>query len=565
MASPSFPEPPARIPPTSAERIDAAVRRVAANKDRWLQVSVPERVALLRQLARGVNEVAEAWVADGCRAKGLRPDEPLAGEEWLAGPTTTMRNVRMLIETLEQGGQPRPAAVYRRADGQEVARVFPASLQDRAMFGGVSAEVFLEPGKPATQGAIYRNPRREGRVCGVLGAGNVASIGPMDVLHKLFAEDEVCVLKMNPVNEHGGPHIERAFKPLIDAGFLEVIYGGVEAGQVLTTHPQVDTLHVTGSDRTYDAIVWGADPAEQARRKAANEPLNTRPFTAELGCVTPVLVVPGRWSEAELDYQARHVAGMVAQNASFNCNAAKVLVLAEGWEQREPFLDRVRQALGRTPPRKAYYPGAMQRFESFLANYPHAERLGQHHESVVPWTFIPGVPARPGEHALTNEAFCGVLAHVDLPGRDPEEFLARATEFANETCWGTLSCMVFIDPRTEKAVKEPFERSLSALRYGGIAVNCWAGLIYGLVSTTWGAFPGHTPQDIRSGAGVVHNSYLFDHPQKSVVRAPFVMNPKPVWFPDHATLDKVGRGMVAMESDPGWLKLVGIASAAFRA
>lgn len=565
MPSPVFPEQPPSLPPSSPERVDEAICRVAGQKDAWLKVSVPERIALLRQLGRGVNEVAAAWVAEGCKVKGLRPDEPLAGEEWLAGPTTTARNVRMLIEALEAGGQPRPAAVYRRADGQEVARVFPASLQDRAMFGGVSAEVFIEPGKPTTQGAIYRTPRREGRLCGVLGAGNVASIGPMDVLHKLFVEDEVCVLKMHPVNERGGPHIERAFKPLIDAGFLEVLYGGVDVGKQLTTHPGVDTLHVTGSDRTYDAIVWGADPVEAARRKAAGDPLNPRPFTAELGCVTPVLVVPGQWSDAELDYQARHVVGMVAQNASFNCNAAKVLVLARDWPQREAFLDRLRQALGRTPPRLAYYPGAKDRFESFLAQYPHAERLGEAREGVVPWTFIPGVAPRAGEHALTQEAFCGVLAQVDLPVADAESYLAAATRFANEDCWGTLSCMVFIDPRTEKRVKEAFEQTISALRYGGIAVNCWAGLIYGLVSTTWGAHPGHTPADIRSGQGVVHNSYLFDHPQKSVVRAPFVMNPKPVWFPDHSTLDQVGRRMVDMESEPGWLKLVGIAAAAFRA
>ena len=43
-------------------------------------------------------------------------------------------------------------------------------------------------------------------------------------------------------------------------------------------------------------------------------------------------------------------------------------------------------------------------------------------------------------------------------------------------------------------------------------------------------FPGHTPDDIQSGAGVVHNAFLFDHPEKSVVHAPFVMKPTPAWF-----------------------------------
>ena len=210
----------------------------------------------------------------------------------------------------------------------------------------------------------------------MLGAGNVTSIPPMDVLYKLFVEDEVVVLKMNPVNAVAGPHIERALKSLVDAGFLAIVYGGAEVGAHLANHPQVDTLHVTGSDRTYDAIVWGGDPAEQKQRKAANTPINTRPFTAELGCVTPCIVVPGPWSKADLAFQARHVASMVAQNASFNCNAAKVLVTAKGWPQREAFFAEVHARAPRMPTRKAYYPGAESRYRAFLEQYPKAEVVG---------------------------------------------------------------------------------------------------------------------------------------------------------------------------------------------
>src|SRR5262249_55149745 len=151
---------------------------------------------------------------------------------------------------------------------------------------GTTAEIWIEKGKPASQGRIYREPQRgPGKVALVLGAGNVSSIPPMDLLYKLFVENEVVVLKMNPVNAHVGPKLERAFKPLIEDGFLAIVYGGAPVGAHLAEHPQIDTLHVTGSDRTYDAIVWGADPAEQKRRKAANDPVNRRPFTAELGCV----------------------------------------------------------------------------------------------------------------------------------------------------------------------------------------------------------------------------------------------------------------------------------------
>jgi len=564
MASPKFPEPPPTIPPTPIERCDALVQKVASNKETWVRTGIPKRIEYLELIVEGMNAVAEAMVVDGCRAKGIDPASPLAGEEWLGAVTTTVRNARLLVDTLRAQGQPTPPKLYERSGSQKVAQVFPANLQDKLMFTGFSAEVWMEPGKPASQGRIYREPQTEGRCALVLGAGNVVSISPMDVLHKLFAENEVVVLKMNPVNEHSGPHIETAFKALIDDGFLAVTYGGIEVGKFLTTHPKIDTLHVTGSDRTYDAIVWGGDPDERAARKARGERINTRPFTAELGCVTPVMIVPGPWSKSDIEYQARSVAGMVVQNGSFNCNAAKVLVTAKGWEQRDEFLAAVREALAEATPRKAYYPGAQQRYEAFVSHYDQAEALGADGDSVVPWTFIGGVPDEQGEYALSNEAFCGVLAQVDLNCSTASEFLRQVTEFANERCWGTLSCMLIVHPKSAKEASEALDLAIAELRYGGVAVNCWAGIIYGLVVTTWGAFPGHTPEDIRSGVGVVHNTYLFDHPQKSVVKAPFKIQPSPFWWPDHKNLAGLGRKMVAMESNPGWGKLVGVALEAFK-
>jgi acyl-CoA reductase-like NAD-dependent aldehyde dehydrogenase len=564
MTSPAFPEPPSPLPPTPFEAVDALVDRVASKKDDWLAVRVPERIQYLKRCLDGMIDVAERWVEDGCRLKGLDPNGVLAGEEWVAGPAAIVRNLRLFLHALEQGGRPRPSKVSARKDGQLVARVFPASIFDRLLFTGFTGEVWIEPGKPATQGQIYREPPTSGKVSLVLGAGNVSSIPPMDVLYKLFVEDEVVVLKMNPVNAHVGPHLERAFAPLIDDGYLAIVYGGADVGAHLADHPKVDTLHVTGSDRTYDAIVWGADPDERARRKAQGAPKNARPFTAELGCVTPVLVVPGPWNEADMDFQARQVAGMVAQNASFNCNAAKVIVTAKGWPQRRTFLSLVEKHLAKTAPRKAYYPGAAERYQGFVERYPRAKKLGADGEGVVPWTLIPDVPAERGEYALTNEAFCGVLAEVALDVTDPATFLREAVDFANDSIWGTLSCMLLVHPTTARDYATELDDAIARLRYGGIAVNCWAAVLYALVVTTWGAYPGHTKEDIQSGTGVVHNAFLFDHPQKSVIRAPFRIFPTPVWFADHKNLAAVGRNLTHMEARPSWGNLLKVAAAAMR-
>ena len=44
---------------------------------------------------------------------------------------------------------------------------------------------------------------------------------------------------------------------MVDAGFMEIVYGGVEQGGYLCRHPTVAAIHLTGSAATYDAIVWG--------------------------------------------------------------------------------------------------------------------------------------------------------------------------------------------------------------------------------------------------------------------------------------------------------------------
>ncbi len=576
-------------PPAAATAIadvDAAIARLHEKKDAWLTVGLPARVALLERCVTAIAGVAERWAEIGARIKGLAPDDVLAGEEWVAGVLPTLRNARLLAEALRQDGQRTPPKVRPAPNGQLVARVHPANLMERLMFTGVTVDVWIEKGKPASQGAIYRAAKKpeHGRVCLVLGGGNVSSIPPMDVLYKLFVEDEVVLLKMNPVNEALAPVIEDALRPLVDEGVLVIVTGGAEVGGHAAQHEHVDSLHVTGSDRTYDAIVWGSDPEERASNKKSGTKVNARSFSAELGCVTPVIVVPGAWTTGDLKFQARHVASMVTQNASFNCNAAKVIVTARGWPQREAFLDAVHAELQKTRARKAYYPGAQARHQAFLAEYPGALVLGAVPEGsadeVVPWTAIPDVSSEAGGYALTNEAFCGVVAEVSLDLAETEggivrerdgagspsvpRFLERAVAFANERCWGTLSCCILVDHATRDDNEEALTRAVTDLRYGGIGINVWPGLIYGLVTPSWGAFPGHTAEDIQSGTGVVHNAFLFDHPEKSVVRAPFRMAPTPPWFSDHKNLRQLGQRLVTFETKPSWGALFGVVRAALR-
>jgi hypothetical protein len=89
-------------------------------------------------------------------------------------------------------------------------------------------------------------------------------------------------------------------------------------------------------------------------------------------------------------------------------------------------------------------------------------------------------------------------------------------------------------------------------------------VLFAIGVTSWGAYPGHTPEDVGSGIGVVHNSLMFDYPEKSVIKAPFRTWPTPLWFADHRNLAEVGRHMTAFERRPSWSKLPAILSAALR-
>ncbi len=105
----------------------------------------------------------------------------------------------------------------------------------------------------------------------------------MDALYKLFVEDQVVLFKTHPANVYLGPLLEEGFRPLVERGFLRVVYGGAEEGAYLCAHAGVDEIHITGSDRTYEAIVFGAGEEGRRRkeqRRAARRTSGSRPSSA---------------------------------------------------------------------------------------------------------------------------------------------------------------------------------------------------------------------------------------------------------------------------------------------
>lgn len=566
---PSVAAVPARTRRSETRELDIAVRRVRDAAPSFARLASEDRAALLREMVVLAVRESEGWVRAACEAKRIPFDAPVAGEEWLAGPVVVTRNLRLLADAWDRiaaGRSPVDGLPVRvRGDGLAEIDVFPTSRFDAALFGGFRATALVR-GDAAEAGPEYPSG---GAVALVLGAGNVSSIPAMDVLYKSFVEGRVCVLKMNPVNDWVGPYIESVFEPLVARGYLAVVYGGADEGGYLCRHPAVDEVHITGSDRSHDLIVWGPPGPERKARKAANAPLLAKPVTSELGNVSPVVIVPGPYSDGQLRFMARNVASMVTNNGSFNCNAAKMLVTARGWPQRMRFLSLLTDEFARLPLRYAYYPGAHDRYRALVGGRSRGSVMafGEPKEGELPWTFVEGLDAAdPSEPLFHTEPFCGILGDTQLACAEPAAFLDAATDFCNRRLWGTLNASIMVHPKVERdpAAGAALERAIARLEYGTVAINHWPGLGYGFVSPPWGGAPGATLADVKSGIGWVHNTYMLRNAVKSVIRGPLVVSPKPAWFADNAMTHVLGRKLVLFEAAPRWRKVPGIVLAALR-
>ena len=553
--------------------LDTAVEALRSQQESWARLSVSECISLIDEVARDVAAVADEWAAASAAAVGLDSSDPASAEASLEGPYLVLRYLRLLRRSLvgiaRDGVPPIPGGIRSFADGQVAARVFPVDIWDRLLFAGLTADVWMEPGVAAadvaaSQAVAYRQPDAGG-VCLVLGGGNLSAIGPLDALGKLFIEKRVVVLKQHPVLGYLQPILERAFAALVRRDYLRIVAGGAPEGAYLCRDPRVGELHITGSDRTYDAIVFGTDDGAAAR-KLRDDPLIAKPFSAELGNITPAIVVPGPWTDGDLAYHAESIASMLANNAGFNCGAVRMVVNHAGWPLRSDLLEAIGHRLAAIPTRRAYYPGAAARYDALLSTHSGAMQFGQRDGDRLPWALIPNLDSATDDPCFATEAFCGLFGETAIDAPTVADYVDRAVAFANERLWGTLSATLIVHPASlrDPSVAEAVERAIVNLHAGTVSVNHWSALSFGLGTTTWGAFPGNLRTDIQSGSGVTHNALMFSKVQKSVMRSPFRVRPKPVWFASHRTAPQLARELVRHEASPSVSRLPRILALALR-
>jgi aldehyde dehydrogenase (NAD(P)+) len=562
-------------------QLDQVLARLADHKTRWARLPVKDKIQYLREVRQATLANAQRWADAETKAKQLRAGSPLVGAEaWLGGPYGVVAWTSASIQTLtalDTGADPLAHVnLHHSVDGKLVARVLPHDLYEKLLFHGVTAEVWMQQGVTGqnlreNMASFYRRPDPDGELAQVLGAGNVSAIVPLDILDRMINCGQVVICKMNPVNDYLGPIFEDIFAPLIRDGYLAVAYGGADVGEYLARHDAVQTIHLTGSARTHDLIVYG--PGEEGqRRKAADDRIVGKPVTSELGGAGATIIVPGPWTEADFRYQAEHVVTQKLHNAGHNCVASQVLILPAGWDGSPRILREIRRQLGESEPRAAYYPGTEERLSALLVAAPAAEVFGCGEAERL---LVADVDPATEHYGFGTEFFAPAMVTTSLPG-DAAEFLRRAACFCNDRLYGTLSVNLIVHPKTRRDLGASFDRAIAALRYGAIGINVWAAAAFLLPRATWGAYPGHSPADVQSGIGAVHNALMFDRPLKTVVSAPFrpfprsipggelTLFPKPPWFLANKTSETTARKLTEFAAAPSAAKLPALFTSALR-
>ncbi|MGF1511124.1 MAG: aldehyde dehydrogenase family protein [Myxococcota bacterium] len=521
---------------------------------------VPTCLRLLESCLERTHRVAPDWARHGLAHKGLASDHP---EEWLTGPVPVLRQLRLLMQTLGHLTQGRagigPKQIAVDDAHRTWVRVLPSSPPDRLLFRGFSAEVLMDPGVGPDQvldqvGPAHRAGRQPG-TCLILGAGNVSSIPAMDALTKLFVERRPSVVKLSPVNDWCRPYLETAFSTLIENRHLAIVSGGAEEGARLIESPEVTQVHLTGSVETHHKIVFGGSED----RRLQGRPVIDKDVSSELGNVSPVAVVPAIYKESELAFLADNIVAMMVNNAGFNCNAVRVILVAKGWHQKESLFQAIRRRLEAERTRLSYYPGSRETYEKLLEGRTDVLKVGLETHDRLPWTILRSLD--PADRFFKREHFVPVAAWHELDVPNGLRFLDAATDFMNHELWGTLNATLVI-PEAQNAsemMASGLNDALHRLDYGTVAINHWPALGYAWAGPPWGGAPGRDLSDPQSGLGWVHNAYLLEGAHKVVIRGPFPCWPKPIWFARHRGATEAARRLADHETRGGWWSALRVA------
>ena len=507
--------------------IDRFITTLRTKSKEYNSINNVQLASMLEETISNIKEVSFFWATICSDNKGTTKTSA-EGEEWLGGPFASVLATQYYIKSLTNDDD---LSEKKYNIEENSYKVFPNNFIERITFPFIDAKVIFNKSMSFDDINKYRGFSKrydiDPSITLVLGAGNFSSIPYLDVLYHLITRKSVILLKLNPVNEYLKPVFEKVFQNFIERGYIIVTTGNIDESKYMATHPGINHIHLTGSDKTFEDIVYGRELTEKERRSKSLSKVNNKPISSELGNVTPIIIHPGKWSTSDIKYQARKIVTAKLNNNGFNCIAAQVVVLPDGWGQTETLIKYVKHYMSKAKERKAYYPESIERLEKLEKDkgYERVNAL-----SCVTPHLTREIKAY--SKFEINEVWSSTIYFKKIEYTSVEDFANKSIDYCNDELWGNLGVSVIIKDHDRKFNKHITNLYVDNLNYGTVAINEWAAIGYIIPQLPWGGFPGNRDNDIQSGQSVVHNSMLFESPLKGVVNTKFRISRiiDPPWF-----------------------------------
>jgi len=375
----------------------------------------------------------------------------------------------------------------------------------------LKVELFCDTSIPYEELEVYSENCKEGSVSVILGAGNSNFLSIVDVFERIFLHSECVMLKHHPLRPFLYTPYECILEPLISEKIVRMMYN-MENNQELIQNAYVNHIHFTGSEATYKAI----------SDSIIDEDIG---ITGELGCATPWIILPGKWTEKEINNAVTQIVNAKIANGGAYCVSPQVILLCDNWAQKNDFYFSLSEKIREKKPGGCYYPGAIRRknliqkrYEKYLSaysiSYP-SQSKGFNQDDMVLFINL-GIlngTNKYDDYILRNEAFCPVLACGFIECGDIQDYVKKVCEFvnSNKLC-GSLSCTVLTPKSLESKYVDECKRELN---YGTIAINIWSvsGYMAAMSGGTWGAHY----SDRRSGRGRIGNMFRIKNVTKTII------------------------------------------------
>ena len=507
--------------------IDRFISTLRTKSKEFNSINNIQLASMLDETISNIKEVSYFWATICSDNKGTTKT-PAEGEEWLGGPFASVLATQYYIKSLTNDDDLDEGNFN---NSENSYKVFPNNFIERITFPFINAKVYFNKSMSFEDINKFRGFSKrydiEPSITLVLGAGNFSSIPYLDVLYHLITRRSVILLKLNPVNDYLKPVFEKVFKNFIERGYIIVTNGNINESKYMATHPGINHIHLTGSDKTYEDIVYGRELTGNERSIKTVPKVNSKPITSELGNVTPIIIHPGKWSTSDIKYQARKIVTGKLNNNGFNCIAAQVVVLPDGWGHTETLIKYVKYYMNKAKDRKAYYPDSIERLTKLEKDKSY-ERVNS--LSCTTPHLTREIKAY-NKYEL-DEVWSSTIYFRKIAYSNAEDYVKKSIDYCNNELWGNLGVSVIKKNHNNKFNKHITNSYIENLKYGTIAINEWAAIGYIIPQLPWGGFPGNKDNDIQSGQSVVHNSMLFESPLKGIVETKFRISRliDPPWF-----------------------------------